>query len=136
MTRTYRKPYEQAQSPGWWLESRFFTWYMVRESTAILVAAYSVTLIFGLFRLTQGQVQWQAWLDTLRSPWALVFHSLALLAALYHAYTWFKLAPKIIVLRLGGRTLPPGVMLYGQWLGLFGCSALLFALFLFAGVSA
>ncbi|MEH6516123.1 MAG: hypothetical protein V7742_05540 [Halioglobus sp.] len=124
-----RKPYSITQRPGWWLHNSFFFWYMLREATSLFVGLYCVILLTGLYRLSQGEIAWNSWLTSLTHPASIAFHCLALMAALYHAVTWFKLAPKIMVVRLGDWTLPQKSMLVGQWLIFVVCSiSLLFVL--------
>lgn len=80
---------------GWWLKNPYYIRYMVRESTAIFITVYSLYLLCGLARLAGGEAAWQGWLQELSSPGAIVFHVLALIAALYHTITWFKVSPKV-----------------------------------------
>jgi succinate dehydrogenase subunit C len=49
-----RRPYVRSMR-GWWKRDPFFVRYMVRESTALAVAAYSVVLAVGVVRLAQGE---------------------------------------------------------------------------------
>ena len=44
-----------------------------------------------------------AWLQT---PLALILHAIALVMVLYHSITWFSLAPKAMVLRVGSKRIP------------------------------
>ena len=80
---------------GWWLKNPYYIRYMVRESTALFVAAYALYLLCGLARLASGAAAWQGWLQELSSPGAVVFHIIAMAAALYHTVTWFKVSPKV-----------------------------------------
>ena len=107
---------------------------MIREGTALFVLLYSLTLMLGLLRLTQGEEAWNGWVSSLNHPLYLVLHLSALVAAIYHAYTWFKLAPKIMVLRVGDWTLPEKAMVIAQWLGFMVCSLALLLIALCAGV--
>ncbi|PIE41259.1 MAG: fumarate reductase subunit C [Gammaproteobacteria bacterium] len=129
----YRKPYVQKQSPWWWASNPFYVRYMIREGTSVFVLLYSLVLISGLWRLSQGEAAWNQWLATLGSPLWIVFHVIALAAALYHAYTWFKLAPKIMQVRIGGWTLPEKAMLAGQWAGFVVVTLLILGVVVFAG---
>ena len=87
-----RKPYVRPME-GWWKKNPYFVEYMVHESTALFVAAYALTLLVGLLRLSQGEAAWNGWLDAMKSPLAVVFHLALLVAIAYHAFTWFKLFP-------------------------------------------
>lgn len=92
-----RKPYNRSMH-GWWRRDAFYVEYMLHEATALFVAAYAVVLLVGLARLAQGAAAWNAWLQALKSPVAIAFHVLLLIAIGYHAWSWFKIMP---------RTLPP-----------------------------
>lgn len=129
----YRKPYTPKQSRWWWTKNPFFLRYMIREGTSIFVLFYSLLLILGLYQLKQGEAGWQQWLSLLNHPAVIAFNLLALAAALYHATTWFKLAPKIIVVRLGDWKLPERLMIIGQWIGMLLTSAILLTLTLMVG---
>ncbi|MCL4104494.1 UNVERIFIED_CONTAM: hypothetical protein GTU68_047456 [Idotea baltica] len=91
---------------------------MLREATSIFVLLFSLELIYGLSQLSRGFDSWNIWLANLSHPLLIVFNCMVLLAVLYHAATWFKLAPKIIVVRLRGWTLSQKTMINGQWLGM------------------
>ncbi|MGH8635215.1 MAG: fumarate reductase subunit C, partial [Burkholderiales bacterium] len=85
--------------------------------------------LVGLFRLTQGEAAWDAWRAALTSPLSLLFHWLALLTVGYHAYTWWKVAPKTAPdLRLAGRPLPEMLITGGGILASLGASALVYVI--------
>ena len=60
-----RRPYVRSMD-GWWRRDPFFVRYMIREATAVFVAAYALVLLFGLVRLSQGEVAYEAWLEALQ----------------------------------------------------------------------
>jgi fumarate reductase subunit C len=90
--------------------------YMAREITCIFIAIYTVILIVGLARLTQGPEAYQGFLAALRSPVSIAFHFAALLFSLYHSFTWFNLAPKAMPVRAGERVLPHGLIAGAHYL--------------------
>ncbi len=92
-----RRPYVRPMA-GWWRKNPYFVEYMVHEGTALFVAAYALILLTGLIRLGQGEAAWNLWLQHLKHPLYLGFHLMALIAMLYHSWTWFNIMP---------RTLPP-----------------------------
>ena len=99
--RTYVRPMR-----GWWRRNPYYGWYMLREVTALFVAAYALVLLVGLARLAQGPAAWDAWRAALATRPALAFHALALAAFVYHAWTWFEVMPKTMpFVSLGGRRL-------------------------------
>jgi len=80
---------------GWWLKNPFYIRYMIRESTSVFVTIYALYLLCGLARLATGAGAWYGWLEELTSPALVVFHLIAMAAALYHTVTWFKVSPKV-----------------------------------------
>jgi fumarate reductase subunit C len=107
--RAYVRPMQ-----GWWRRNPYFTRYMIREGSCVFLAIYTVILLVGLYRLTQGEAAWDAWRDALTSTPSILFHWLALLTVSYHAYTWWKVAPKTAPdLRFGGRPLPEPLITAG-----------------------
>ncbi|MCX2980682.1 fumarate reductase subunit C [Halieaceae bacterium IMCC14734] len=126
--QTFRKPYQHKQSRWWWLQNRFFTLYLIREATAVWVLLYCLLLLSGLVSLSEGEAAWSDWLNSLSHPAAVGFQMIVLTAVVYHAVTWFKLAPKIMVVRIGTWTMPERLMLIGQWLGLLILTAALLGL--------
>jgi fumarate reductase subunit C len=91
---------------GWWRRNPFFLRYMAREVTAFFVAAYALVLLFGLLKLGQGQLAFDAWLQTLRSRWSIALHLVLLIVLLYHTYSWFEIMPKTMPpVVVGGRKL-------------------------------
>ncbi len=89
---------------GWWRRDPFFVRYMAREATALAVAAYSIVLLTGVWRLAQGQAPFDAWLIAMQSPLSVVLHLVLLAAMVYHAVSWFAIMPKTLpMLYVGGR---------------------------------
>jgi fumarate reductase subunit C len=130
---THRKPYQRQQSRWWWTRNPVFRRYMLREGTSIFVLLFSFELIYSLLQLNLGEAAWHNWLTLLAHPLFIAFNLSALVAALYHAATWFKLAPKIMVVRIGDWKLPEKTMLTGQWLGMLLVSIILIGLAIMAG---
>jgi succinate dehydrogenase subunit C len=122
--RTYRRP-----MAGWWRRNPYFVRYMIREGSSVFLAIYTIILMVGLYRLTQGQAAWEGWLAAMTRPISLLFHWLALITVGYHAYTWWKVAPKTAPdLRLGGKPLPELVIAGGGWAATLGASVLIYLL--------
>jgi fumarate reductase subunit C len=83
---------------------------MSREITSIFVGAYCVLLVVALQRLSEGPAAWAGFLQALRSADSIVFHLLALAAALYHAGTWFNATQKAMPLQIGEDFVPGNVI--------------------------
>lgn len=122
------KPYVRPMA-GWWRRNPFFMRYMAREASAVFLAIYAVTLLVGVFRLSQGKAVYDAWLAALTSPLSIVFHLVALLAVCYHAYTWWKVMPKTLpMLHVGGRRIPETTLSAVGWAAWLAASVIVYAL--------
>jgi fumarate reductase subunit C len=116
-----RRPYRQAQQPDWWRHNPAYRQYMLREATAVPLFLYTLMLLAGVFQFARGETAFAGWLAFLGSPTGLLLHALALAAALWHAWTWIELVPKILVLHTArGQVAPALVKRAHQLLALGG----------------
>jgi len=113
-----RKPYNRELPVNWWLKQIFYTKYMIREGTSLFITLYSLILVWGLLRLSQGEEAFNCWLAALQSPSAIIMHLLMLIFALYHTVSWFSLAPKAADLWIKGKKLDDK-MIVGTHYGAF-----------------
>jgi fumarate reductase subunit C len=113
-----RKPYiREVPRTHWFLRHARYMRYMAREVTCIFIGAYSLLLVVGLKRLSEGQASYEAFLQTLTSSASILFHVAALAFALYHTATWFNLTPKALPLQVGEAFVPDGVIAGAHYLG-------------------
>lgn len=87
---------------GWWRRDPSFMRYMLRESTAIIVALYAGVLLVGVLRLSQGEAAWNGWLEALRSPLSIALHVVMLAGMIYHTISWFEIMPKTMPMLFAG----------------------------------
>lgn len=114
---------------GWWRRDRFFVRYMVREATALAVAAYAIVLTVGVVRLAQGEAAWNAWFGVLQTPVAMLLHLAMLIAFVYHAYSWFDIMPKTMpMLFIGGRRVAAKTITRAGWAAALAASVVLYGL--------
>jgi fumarate reductase subunit C len=98
-----RRPYLRSMN-GWWRRDPFFVRYMIREATALIVAAYAIVLLAGVLALAQGEAAWNGWLTAMRSPFSIALNLLMLFGMIYHSYSWFEIMPKTMpALFVGGK---------------------------------
>ena len=117
MNRTpeVRRPYVRPMQ-GWWRRDPYFVRYMVREATAVAVAAYTMVLTVGVVRLAQGEAAWNGWLGALRTPWAILLHVVLLIAMAVHAKSWFEIMPKTMpMIVVDGRRLAASTITRTGW---------------------
>ena len=114
---SYRRPI----SSNWWMAKTNYRLFMFRELTAVFVWLYLIFYLVQLSQLGKDAGAYTTFLSQRASfPWIL-FHVVALVAAIYHSVTWFNLTPKVIVVRQGEEKLPDGLIAgphYAGWLGL------------------
>lgn len=110
MQRDARRPYMRPMG-GWWRRNPYFVRYMLREGTALVVAAYAVLLLAGLLCLAGGESAYNGWLALLRHPLSIPLHALALAAMAYHTWSWFAIMPKTMPpVHAGGTRVPDHVI--------------------------
>ena len=119
------KPYVRKMPATWWLRKRAYFWFMIRELTAVVMAAYCVVLLVMLYRLKQRDGSIDEFMASLQTGRSVGFHFIALVAAMFHTFTWFALVPKELVVRMGEEKLPPFVLIGAHWLAWAVVSALL-----------
>ena len=106
-----RNPLVRAVPPtSWFFRQPRYLRYMSREITCIFIAAYCVMLVVGLHRLADGPAAYEAFLSGLKSADSIVFHLLALAAAVYHATTWFGATHKAMPIQIGEDFVQPNVI--------------------------
>jgi fumarate reductase subunit C len=109
----------------WWLKRKPYLLFMLREFSSVFVAAYAVWLLFLLRRLQEGPAAYEAFLDGLRSPAAILFHIVALAFALLHTITWFNLTPKAMAVRRGEERVPDHLIILPNYIAWVVVSAAL-----------
>ncbi|MDJ0759640.1 MAG: fumarate reductase subunit C [Woeseiaceae bacterium] len=118
---------------GWYRRNPHFLAYMLRELTAVFLAGYAGVLLAGVIALTRGPDAYAAFREFLSSPLSVGLHVLIFIAALYNAYTWFKVSPKAMPpIVLAGRRIPDRVIVGSQ---LVACVLVFVAMLLLAGMS-
>jgi fumarate reductase subunit C len=109
-TRVYKTP----MGTGWWTRKRHYFLYMVREFTALPMAAWLLWFLIEIQR--SGSV------TTFRpgnSTAFVIFSVICLLFALYHSVTFLSLAGVIIHIKALDRPVPPRAIvltMFGLWL--------------------
>jgi fumarate reductase subunit C len=123
-----RRPYVRSMA-GWWRRDPFFVRYMIREATALVVAAYAIVLLAGVLALAQGEASWNAWLAAMRSPLSIALNLLMLLGMIYHSYSWFDIMPKTMPpLFVGGKRVAAATITKLGWAAAAVAAAAMFAI--------
>lgn len=102
----------------WWVRKPSYLLFALRELSAVFVAWFVVYLLMLVWAVSSGPAAYQDFLELSARPWMVVLNVVVAAFVLLHAVTWFSLAPKAIVLRLGRWRVPPALVLathYGAW---------------------
>lgn len=109
--RAYRAPI----STLWWLRRRSYALFAMRELSSVFVAWSVVYVLLMVRAVSQGDADYQAFLDWAATPWVVALNVLTVAFLLLHAITWFNLTPAAMVVRLQGRPVPPAAIAGGAF---------------------
>ena len=127
-TPYHPKWYRRRVSVWWWLESRSYTGFVLRELSSVAVAFFAVVLIALLRALARGPEAYARFMAILGSPLSLAASGIAFLFVVFHAVTWFNLAPTAMVVRVRGKRIPDAAISgsnYAAWVVLSAAVAFL-----------
>jgi fumarate reductase subunit C len=99
---------------GWWLRKRHYFMYVVREFTAVPMALWLLWLLLDIKGAGAGPVGFQP----PRSTLFMVFSAVCLAFAMYHSYTFLKLAGVIMHVKVFDKPVPPRLIvltMFGLW---------------------
>jgi fumarate reductase subunit C len=108
----------------WWLGKLSYTKFITRELTSLAVGYAAIMIVIQVWALSRGSDAYEHFVGWLQSPVGLILNTLVVLALLFHTITWLNLAPKALIVRIGGRRVPEDVVLIAHYFGWFAASAL------------
>ena len=106
-------------STYWWLGKWPYVKFILRELSSIFVAWFVIYLLLLVRAVSRGADAYQSFLSFSAHPAVLAVNVVAFLFILFHAITWFVLAPKAIVAHIGKKRVPPmaiAIPHYGAWI--------------------
>lgn len=124
------KLYKRHMNIFWWANRWIHIKFIARELTSICVAAYVILLLFYVRAILNGPQAFEEFSAILKSPIVIAVHVLMLVGLLFHSITWFNLAPKAMVIKLGKNNIPGVVIALMNYLGWFAISLFFVWLFL------
>ncbi len=111
--------YRRRVSVWWWLQNRSYAGFVLRELTSVFVAFFALVSLWQLRALIQGPEAYAHFLARLKTPLFVALDGVAFVFVVFHAVTWFNLAPKAMVVRLWGQRVPDWIIAglnYVAWL--------------------
>jgi fumarate reductase subunit C len=124
------KPYPRAVSNTWWLKRWPYRIFILRELSALFLAAYVVLLLVLVSKVHDGAKAFEDYLNVLQSPLLIAFHVVALLFMLLHTVTFFQAMPKGLPMRRGEELMPPALMIGGNYVAWLMVTVVVAAIFL------
>ena len=109
-TEYHPRWYRPRVSTWWWLKRRPYLAFILRELSSVFVAWSVVFLLLLVAAVSGGGDSYRQFLAWAGRPAVLLLSAVSLLFVVFHAVTWFNLAPKAMVLRWRGRRVP------GAWI--------------------
>ena len=118
-------PYIYPVPATWWLKKRVYFFFILRELTSVFIAGYLVLVLVLLRKISVGRTAYEAYILFLANPGMVIFHVIALVAALYHTYTWFSLVPNIVIMRVSRTRVPKSIVSGAHFIGWIIISAII-----------
>jgi fumarate reductase subunit C len=105
-TEYHPRWYRPHMSTYWWLKRWSYVGFIVRELSSVFVAWFIVFTLLLVHAVSQGEESYQRFLVWSRNPVVLGLNVVTLFFVVFHAITWFNLAPQAMVVRLRGQRVP------------------------------
>jgi fumarate reductase subunit C len=120
-TEFHPKWYRRPVSTYWWLHKGAYLRFILRELSSVFIAYFVGITLAQIYALGKGEAAYARFQHWMASPLALVLNAVSLFFVVFHAATWFSLAPKAMVVHWRGRPVP------GTWIAASNYAAWLVA---------
>jgi fumarate reductase subunit C len=105
----------QRMSTYWWLERWPYARFILREISSVFVAWFVVYLIILIGALGGGVQSYNRFVRWSSHPVVIAVNIVTFVFVVFHAITWFNLAPKAMVVHVGKRRVPPAAIAGGNY---------------------
>ena len=112
--------YRPMMSTWWWLKRWSSLAFILRELSSVFIAWFVVFFLLLVAALGRGEPAYREFLAWAAHPRVLSLNVVTLAFVVFHAVTWFNLAPRAMVVHLGSRRVPGGWIAaanYAAWAG-------------------
>jgi fumarate reductase subunit C len=100
------RSYQKRVSTYWWLRRWAYLKFILREASSVFVAWTVIVTLLQIYALAGGPASYAESQECLRSPIVLALNAISFCFVVFHAVTWFSLAPKAMAIRVRGKRLP------------------------------
>jgi fumarate reductase subunit C len=109
-TEFHPRWYRTRMSTYWWLRRGSYLVFILRELSSLFIAWFVVYLLLLVGAVSQGKDSYREFLGWSASPAVLLLNVVSLFFVVFHAVTWFNLAPQAMVVHVRGKRVP------GTWI--------------------
>ena len=109
-TEYHPRWYRPRMSTYWWSGRWSYLAFILRELSSVFVAWFVVYLLLLVRAVSQGDAAYRQFLAWSGGPAVLLLNVVSLFFVVYHALTWFNLAPQAMVVHVRGKRVP------GAWI--------------------
>ena len=114
---TLTKTYKKKMPVFWWTQKMSHLIFIAREFTSVAVAFFVLVLLFLIRAVGNGQEAYVAYIEMLKTPLFMFLSVFSLGGLLFHSISWFNLAPKAMVVKLGKKKVPGLFIVLANYLG-------------------
>src|SRR3981081_2586499 len=100
------KTFRTRVSTYWGLGRWSYLKFILRELSSVFIAWFVIVTLLQIRALKRGPADYVEFQEWLRSPILVALNVVSLFFVIFHAVTWFNLAPKAIAIRVGGSRVP------------------------------
>ncbi len=122
-TEYHPRWYRARISTYWWSRRWAYRKFILRELSSVFVAYFVVLTMLQVRALSQGPDAYARFQERLKAPGLLILNTLALFFVLFHAMTWFNLAPKAMAVRMRGKRVPDFLIVLPNYIAWLAISA-------------
>jgi fumarate reductase subunit C len=105
-TEYHPRWYRSRVSTWWWLARWPYLKFILREISSVFVAWFVVVLLLQIHALSRGSQAYAQFERWLQHPPVVLLNLIALFFVVFHAVTWFNLAPRAMAIRFRGKRVP------------------------------
>jgi fumarate reductase subunit C len=100
------RSYQARVSTYWWLSRWAYLKFILREASSVFVAWVVILTLLQIRALSRGSADYAEFQNWLGNPFVVALNVVSLFFVIFHAVTWFNLAPKAMAVRLRGKRIP------------------------------
>jgi fumarate reductase subunit C len=105
-TEYHPRWYRRRVSTYWWMGRGSYLAFILRELSSLSIVWFVIFTLMQIRALSRGPEGYEQFRIWSQNPLVIVLNLIALFFVVFHAVTWFNLAPKAMVLRFRGKRVP------------------------------